>query len=153
MVVDEELEDHPNPRLPREGPVELVHVVEKGVNDVDEVGQRQTEETQVDTLSHPVPPEHQHVDHVGGHTEQQQGRQEEDGHGQVHGLLHLLADQVVRVVPGDEVSRLHRQHHAAIRNSCRVCPSTVSVWWHCGVERHQRCGGAGCSRVGRTCYC
>ena len=54
MVVDEKLTDDPHPRFPCEELEELVHVVEKGVNDVEQVGQRKTEEAQVDALSHPV---------------------------------------------------------------------------------------------------
>ena len=92
--------------------VELLPVHDDVEEEVEQVGQRQREQTHVDALLQPLPVEHRHVDQVGRASDQEQDGQDDHVPQATDQVLRLGADQVVRVVPGQEV-RLELQLEAA----------------------------------------
>ena len=115
--------------------MELLPVQDDVEEEVEQIGQRQREETHVDALPEPLPVEHGHVDQVGGASEQEQDGQDHHVLQAADQVLRARADQVVRVVPGQEV-QLELQHEA-VRGRVRHATVGCEVYGGCRVTtRH-----------------
>ena len=81
--------------------------VEKhAVSEIEFISQRQGEETQVDPLSQSVLVEHNHVDDVGGTTNQKQEGQHYGTLKSFNECFHLQADKIIWVIPRNEAIEL-----------------------------------------------
>ena len=83
--------------------VELLAVEKHRLNQVELVSQRQREQTQVDAVLQALFVEHRHVDDVGWPTDQEQDGQQKSVFQSSCCVLHFSTDNVVWVVPGQEL--------------------------------------------------
>ena len=111
MVVDDEREhrSYSNSRCGQGAWTNLIHVLHEGDDDVEQVDQRQAEETQIHSLLEAVLEEDQQVQAVGGETDEEESRNQDGSLYTGEKTDRRAADDVVAGVVENEGGQVDHQ--------------------------------------------